>query len=388
MRILLSLSSAPAFVKGDRVAFRAAKDEWYIGTVTSVRIGKVSLLFDDGVKGAPAVPTTRSWKKISSIKKFKKALTDEAATKLFEIHAKKVTKSPNVPVSSPVKLRKDVPEERITSEEQHLTDKLSFPREYSEAQKNPAQRHRYMQLVYSKANSVFFNMKLPACLLYVMKNMGTSFKGRGVWKPGQRKLGVSARLFLANEAQVITTIVHEMCHQAVSEIDKVVNDGHGGHGPHWNSWMRKCGLTPSRYSQYDNETFMTDDERRESQQRKQNREIAKEVAEKTGLRTLYPRRMTPAQYHDPVKNQWFKGLIIDKNDQAGKRWAFLTEPTSHRWMAIPATWFYELPNTEHSKYLTEDFSKAASHILEYKMAKLERRSKRAATNRLYRALLG
>ena len=90
--MLLQISlSAEEYAKGDRVAYKAKKDEWYAGTVSSVRAGLVGILFDDGLKASPSKPSSRTWRRLKGVKKFKNAMTDaqvEAVTLVAEKAAK------------------------------------------------------------------------------------------------------------------------------------------------------------------------------------------------------------------------------------------------------------------------------------------------------------
>lgn len=82
MKVLISVS-AEEYAKGDRVAYKAKKDEWYAGTVSSVRAGLVGILFDDGVKASPSKPSSRTWRRLKGTRKYVKPMTDaqvEAAT--------------------------------------------------------------------------------------------------------------------------------------------------------------------------------------------------------------------------------------------------------------------------------------------------------------------
>lgn len=107
MKIIISLS-AETYAKGERVLFKAGKNRWYAATVTSVRAGNVGLLFDDGLKGAPSKPSSRTWKKITTKKKFKTELTDSQAEALIPkaVPAKPVKAIKAVKVAKAVKSAK------------------------------------------------------------------------------------------------------------------------------------------------------------------------------------------------------------------------------------------------------------------------------------------
>lgn len=235
----------------------------------------------------------------------------------------------------------------------------------------------YLRKVYANANRKFFDGKLKPCGIYIMKDMGKSFRGRGKWIPSKRTIGISPRLFNGEEIHVLTTLVHEMCHQATSEIDGIAREENGGHGYNWVKWMRKCGLTASRYSIFDNETFMTDTELEEETRKKQNKEKAVTQATKTGMKQMYYlREDTVAQYFDAKANKWIKGLIVSKNDQKGERWVFIVTPTYSSWKIIPATWFFEVPKEEQHPYLATAWLESAKRIREYQEKKKVQRSNR------------
>lgn len=404
MKYITALS-AESYVKGDRVAYKASKDEWYCGTVTSVRNGLVGLLFDDGIKGDPSKPNARTWKRLNSAKLRKKALTDAEVAELTSVapttrkaskpspvkvkHVKiapvqptrilpKPIKAPKPAKVSPAKVSDENP--KVTTEEAHLLRTLSDYSMFHRAVKSKTDRLTYLQKMWSKANAKFFNMQLPACSVRLQKDMGSSFRRRGAWFPRQRIIKVSPRLFLGNEAHVLSTLVHEMCHQAVSEVDRIANDGNGGHGPHWNAWMKKCGLTPSRYCKYDNENFLTATEKKQIEVKKANVESAKEHVQNVGLRKLYPRKMEYAQYHSPSNNTWYKGLIVCPHDQAGKRWVFVDNPFDVNFRIVPSEWFYALPadELEKLKLSSHAYATAAARILDYKEKKASNRRQNRA----------
>ncbi len=95
--MLLQISmSAEEYAKGDRVVYKAKKDEWYAGTVTSVRAGLVGILFDDGVKASPSKPSSRTWRRLKGVKKYKTALTDQQVEAATAVAVPKVKAVPKV----------------------------------------------------------------------------------------------------------------------------------------------------------------------------------------------------------------------------------------------------------------------------------------------------
>ena len=92
MKIQISLS-AEEYAKGDRIAFKAKKDEWYAGTVSSVRAGLVGILFDDGVKASPSKPSSRTWRRLKGTRKYVKPLTDAQVEAITVVESKTKTKA-------------------------------------------------------------------------------------------------------------------------------------------------------------------------------------------------------------------------------------------------------------------------------------------------------
>lgn len=138
----------------------------------------------------------------------------------------------------------------------------------------------FMKKVWEYWNTHKFkgDMKLPD--LGFLKDTGLSMRTRGLWRhggmPPRRELLITPRLFNARFDVFAETFLHEMCHQAVSEINKVRETSNKGHGPLWASWMRKVGLEPNRYDKNDNIEYMTPEERAEQDAAEDRREDAKE----------------------------------------------------------------------------------------------------------------
>ena len=352
MKIFISLSGAKAkFTKDDRVVVRLARNEWRVGSVT--RSGaSVYVLFDDGSKATISGTGLKFVRAITVApgKTRKRSLDDDAAKLLFAkpaVENKIVLKKPGTPRSTKLVPSKDLSTKlaKASGEEGLLMAKAGSPGDYARASTGRAAMHAYLTGAWNRANSSFFANKLRPVQLRFSKDMGTGFRRRGAWHANRRTISISPRLFLSEESKVLTTLVHEMCHQWVSEVDGVNDRSEGGHGSNWQSAMRRCGLTPSRYSKYDNLTFMTEDERGEAEEVKQRKADAVKQADSKKIVKLSPyelRNITPAQYFDAKANAWCKGLIVGRNDLAGKRWNFIVSPTTATWQIIPADWFYRL----------------------------------------------
>lgn len=381
MKLLISLS-APFFEVNQRVAVEFDKNDWSIGTILKATPTGYRIAFDFGetqlIKIAlariVAVERKARLKKaltFAQVKELKPSVKKTAAKAL----PKKIVLIKEEPKAVPIVAeRPKAPEhqQKDTSEEITLEHFVGNPSLFAKctsgtsAQIKTNQR-MFMQFVWTRANDKLFDNKLTMPNLGLMREM-KNFRGLGYWREGKRELKITPRLFNATHAHIITTLVHEMCHQAVSEIDNVVDRTAGGHGPNWTAWMHKCGLDPHRYNKDDRTTFMSDSERLEAQRILTNRKNALENVEHRKL--SYPRALMPAQYHDAKNNVWVKGLIVRKHDQAGKRWCFISSPTSSSWKVIPPDWFYEISEEEKPMYLAPEFIQAAQEIDKYKQYKL------------------
>ncbi len=85
MKVLLSLSATSSFAKGDRVAVKVGKDEWYLGVVRTAG-AKLGIAFDDGSTATVSPEDFKDVKPVaSSVKKIKKALTSIEAKALYVV---------------------------------------------------------------------------------------------------------------------------------------------------------------------------------------------------------------------------------------------------------------------------------------------------------------
>ncbi|MEO8505907.1 MAG: SprT-like domain-containing protein [Acidobacteriota bacterium] len=78
------------------------------------------------------------------------------------------------------------------------------------------------------------------------------FNGRmrtaiGRCEPGRGRIYLNPRLLDRYPAELVPTIVHELCH--------VVAGLRAGHGPRWQELMRRCGFKPDLYHDLDVSAF-------------------------------------------------------------------------------------------------------------------------------------
>ncbi len=193
------------------------------------------------------------------------------------------------------------------------------------------------QMMFFKELWIFLNthkfagrMRMP--VLNLMKDMGErSMRARGRWWAHNRKLEVSPRMFNGSQEFFVETVLHEMCHQAVSEIDRTIETDEQGHGPIWRRWMRHVGLNPLRYDPNDNSVYTSDRERKQQEDAKKERERLEQEALKKAqdqglVHMKAPTKGSPATVLS--KGRVLHGMLIYPWYSKGHPlWAFLPETT-------------------------------------------------------------
>jgi hypothetical protein len=386
MKLLISLAAPATFKKDDRVVVKIKKDEWYTGTVKSFG-KKLRIAFDDGEVVTVDPEDFKLVKLLIKNKKTKKHLTNEEAkalyTKTIQVLRPKPTKVAKTTRAEPEKvLPKHVgidPTRKGKQIPEDLYLKCGNAAAFTKTNTKSGRLY-YLHLAYNKANQTIFDNRLNIPTIYLMKTQKTSsFRGRGIWKPVKRQLGISPRLFNAGEAHVLNTLVHEMCHQAVIELDKYYGREEGGHGRHWRAWMAKTGIPVSRYDMTDFTEYMTDDEKKTHTDRVTAVKNAKEG--KTEI--IWMHKGKPAMFFDPRTKAWEKGVIVGPT--RGKL-AFIKDPSKSSWTLLPNKgkgWLYEMPDEERPKYETQVWKDAVERTLDSIETNKEVRAQRRALRRLY-----
>lgn len=126
-------------------------------------------------------------------------------------------------------------------------------------------RKSYMWLtetLWSHFNDHKFSNGLRTCKLKLGRDSGTGFKKRGHWSPRKRELVLSPRLFNGHFEDYLNTLLHECCHQAVTDISQIPTETQNkGHGPVWAGYMEQVGLDPEQYDKTANFNYMSDSEK-------------------------------------------------------------------------------------------------------------------------------
>lgn len=222
----------------------------------------------------------------------------------------------------------------------------------------------YMTDVWHRANKLIFDnrLKFPSILRFLKEQSTDSFRRRGHWARDKREIAMSRRVFNAGEEKFLEIFVHEMCHQAVSEIDRVV-DTNMGHGPYWTAWMVKAGIPPSRYDTTDTQEYM-DDEEKENHQAKLDglKKAAQELNNLTPV-SNYSSLGTPAQFYWADKKQWVQGVIVGIY---GDKMYVVTNSKTGAYMMLSnkgADRLFQIPiGTEMDNYALPHWREAAERV--------------------------
>jgi hypothetical protein len=129
---------------------------------------------------------------------------------------------------------------------------------------SPQAMRFFLRTLWQHVNRQCFDNKLQRIDFDYLRSSDISrMKKRAHWAPHKRKIEIHPKVFGASFPVFVELFVHELCHQAVTDINGPEVDAAEwkvakGHGPVWKAWMVKCGLNPSRYDQNGNWKYSSD----------------------------------------------------------------------------------------------------------------------------------
>lgn len=310
--------------------------------------------------------------------KAKKLFTQKEAPKKAPVKVKPVAPSkPRTGARSPVKVTPSIPVPEhppILSRKQIMDQELlaNFGNADRFARiKTTSDAIGYTAEVWKKVNAKKCGGRLKQPTFSISKDMGHRVRTLGRWSPSRRAIILSPRLFKAKELIALTTIVHEIAHEAVTDINGIAAEPQEqGHGPIWAAWMSVLGLDPHRFAQHDRMEYFDEDEKEELQRKRKDyqEKLEQREAERagSGLRSVLPAPNRLAQVYSVLDKKWLKGMIAYKNDQAGKRWAMvLLEGAKGSFKIIPSDWFHELPREEFTDAQFNELTERSAIVSTY-----------------------
>ena len=225
-------------------------------------------------------------------------------------------------------------------------------------------------------NKKYFTGKLKWGGVYAQKNTSaTKLRRLGAYFPYQNYITLHPRLVNAGEKEFIATLLHEMCHQAVHQIDKP-SGKYDIHGPLWIKWMKRCKLPTNAIDTNPSISYMDTKEKKLYIANKEKKEKELKNAVSNDIKIKFPHENQPAKYYSPNDNVWYKGLIVCPHDKAGKRWVFITNTVGTSFRMVPNDWFFELSSIEIKEYTKSNWLNKAKLIKNHYDLKSVRRNNR------------
>lgn len=267
---------------------------WFIGTVKLTKTKYATVLCDDGdtlevvkviSKEVMVLPVGTPKHKAALTKKaLKELLADTSIVSTPRVKTRTVSVPDPEPEVKPTLIKPKPPARREigvlaapTSNTQHepkVEADVSHARSPVEAlgiiyekqirsSSNQATMRRFMLDLWTALNKEKFDGRLrPVKKLMVIPSNRNGL--RAFWHPSYRLIVFGDLVFKAAWAKFHEVFLHEMCHQAVTDLDhggKAVVQEEGGHGPAWQAWMHHVGLEAKRYDDSTFSEYMSDAEK-------------------------------------------------------------------------------------------------------------------------------
>lgn len=302
---------------------------------------------------------------ISSLKKL--GFDSKTSTRLFSVEDDLevlIKGNQELVVQQPVSERPDIVKKKPPSEielkkqerdnshavrvAESLPEHLVKPFDLARANRNYAQQ--WMFKLHDYFSQKYFAGKLERPHIGFLRGVDiNNMRKRAHWSSRKRALEFHPALIHGTFASFIETFVHEMCHQAVTDINRTVEHEQKGHGPLWSGWMRRCGLLPLRFddkpnSFYKSEKIIQTEQKKEHELKSYEDEIER-THHRPDFHQLEPGLAVLAP--DSDRNlKYFPGVLITNQDKYGYRWAVLHTPSTRRLTWVPRQKIFLLTNEE------------------------------------------
>lgn len=257
------------------------------------------------------------------------------------------SESPNVPGS------KDNDDKKVPTTQ--LSPELEKMYKYCQSIDDTTYRLNFNKKLWAYLNAHKFGGRMTQPHLGLMKKVAAlKMRVRGRWWPSKRLLEVSPRLYNASQNFFVEIFLHEMCHEAVSELDKVFSREEAGHGSHWKAWMLKVGLNPLRFDPNDNTTYMSkreleEHERKVEEVKEKKEQVKQHISESGMVRMIYIRTPTIATVN--WNHKLYHGMIACATAMNNQRFAFIdcNNINSEKHLLVPPEDIYIFNGTDEQK---------------------------------------
>lgn len=195
----------------------------------------------------------------------------------------------------------------------------------------PNKQEKLLQQLGDYINRDKFEGKLSNLKIYLTRKQAKHTLG--YYRRSTGEIFITPRIFNHdnNKEELVTILIHEMCHKANRELTPAgypMFHRPAPHGREWQQWMLKCGLEPNRCSSVGDEHLMTDEEKMHKQDVFQGEMKLPDT--KPGTWAKF--------YH---KRQWIIGKIISRGGVRVR----VDISTGGSWR-VPADKLYAVKNSE------------------------------------------
>lgn len=297
---------AATYAKGDRVIVKFEKDGNYLGTVTRVALDKVYITFDDGDKFSFPATSRKILGKIAKGKRASAISDDNVIKYLIPKVSKEKTTKP-----SPKKEEKRKKEVKKEKDPPVIPAKLADI--FTKVSNNKYPDAKFLRECYEHINKKYFKNELNKPFFRYLKVMpADKMRRHGHWSAKRREIAFNKRIFNASPQQFYDLFIHEVCHQAVTDIDKVNDRTKGGHGSHWVTWMLHCGYkNPQRYvDQEEHMNLMDDKDKKVIEKKQEKQNLIREKINEAEPLSRYTTG-TPCKFVDN-NGKWLYGKVVTK----------------------------------------------------------------------------
>lgn len=167
------------------------------------------------------------------------------------------------------------------------------------------------------ANDVYFARRLQRLPRFINKLPAEieddPQNPQGMWFPDSAHMYIGAQHFASGWKDVFNVTLHEMCHQAVSEIDR--KEEKDSHGPRWAKWMRHCGLPVN------NTMWLRDPNAKLTKTQVKNWDKANSILNSTQSNRIMPSKLklgTPVRFLDRQQYKLHSEVYVGKVKHEGE----------------------------------------------------------------------
>lgn len=182
--------------------------------------------------------------------------------------------------------------------------------------KSDREMYSYMIDLWLWANSEYFNRRLERIPRFLFQLPAAAADDpqnpQGLWFPDSHHMYIGAQHFTKGWKDVLNVTLHEMCHQAVTEIDR--KEEKDAHGPRWQKWMKLIGQPINKIM------WLRDPEAKLTKTQEKNWDKTNSTLNSTQSNRLTQRQLklgTPVRFMDRVHYKLHNEVYVGKVKHEG-----------------------------------------------------------------------